>query len=38
MEFDLKDASIYTIEVELKGFVTKRVALVKELLEDSEQL
>lgn len=38
VEFDLKDASIYTIEVLLKGFTTKRVSVVKDLLEDSEQL
>ena len=38
VEFELKDASIYTIEVVLKGFTTKRVTVVKDLLEESDQL
>jgi hypothetical protein len=38
VEFDLKEASIYTIELELRGFVTKRMTVVKDLLTDSDQL
>ncbi len=34
VEFELIEDAIYTIEVELNGFVTKRVSVIKSLLEE----
>lgn len=38
ISFELQDETIYTIEVELMGFVTKRVMVVTDLLGDVEDV